>query len=169
MEGEAVNVIKFNVRGLNMLNGKLIIEANFNIESKSVNVQLTPPVNFFHYWSKLSWLFLWILQRVGISYKSSTITPVQVLLILKTINFVNAFYIVLIMLSIWKSIVDECVPKELWFVAEHLQSGGLVRDHICWWFFADRERWQRKYFHFRKIRRRIALILYCYCKVLCFC
>ena len=40
MEGKAVNVIKFNVRGLNLLNGQLTIEASFKIASKSVNVQL---------------------------------------------------------------------------------------------------------------------------------
>lgn len=36
MEGTAVNVIKFNVRGLNLFSGKLIIEASFKISSKSV-------------------------------------------------------------------------------------------------------------------------------------
>lgn len=36
MEGKAFNVIKFNARGLNLLNGKLTIEASFKIASKSV-------------------------------------------------------------------------------------------------------------------------------------
>lgn len=36
MEGKAVNVIKFNVRGLNLLNGQLTIEASFKPASKSV-------------------------------------------------------------------------------------------------------------------------------------
>lgn len=36
MEGKAVNVIKFNARGLNLLNGKLTIEATFKVASKSV-------------------------------------------------------------------------------------------------------------------------------------
>ncbi|CAK7328513.1 unnamed protein product [Dovyalis caffra] len=55
MEGKAVNVIKFNVRGLNLLNGQLTIEASFKTASKS---------------------------RVDISYDSSTIIPDQVKLIL---------------------------------------------------------------------------------------
>ncbi|PPD86074.1 hypothetical protein GOBAR_DD16994 [Gossypium barbadense] len=36
MESKAVNVIKFNARGLKLLNGKLTIEASFKIASKSV-------------------------------------------------------------------------------------------------------------------------------------
>lgn len=36
MEGKAVNVIMFNVRGLNLFSGKLVIEASFTISSKSV-------------------------------------------------------------------------------------------------------------------------------------
>ncbi|KAJ4841873.1 Fibrillin protein 5 [Turnera subulata] len=51
-KGKAVNVIKFNVRGLNLLNGQLTIEASFGIASKS---------------------------RVDIKYDSSTITPDQLL------------------------------------------------------------------------------------------
>ncbi|KAK8586714.1 hypothetical protein V6N13_085738 [Hibiscus sabdariffa] len=50
MESKAVNVIKFNARGLTLLNGKLTIEASFKIASKS---------------------------RVDISYDNSTITPDQ--------------------------------------------------------------------------------------------
>lgn len=37
MEGKAVNVINFNVRGLNLLNGQLTIEASFKTASKSVS------------------------------------------------------------------------------------------------------------------------------------
>lgn len=51
-EGKAVNVIKFNARGLNLLNGKLTIEATFKVASKS---------------------------RVDISYRNSTITPDQLM------------------------------------------------------------------------------------------
>ncbi|WCJ31629.1 hypothetical protein M5689_013107 [Euphorbia peplus] len=51
-KGKAVNVIKFNVRGLNMLNGQLTIEASFKIASKS---------------------------RVEINYESSTIIPDQLM------------------------------------------------------------------------------------------
>ncbi|KAL1806482.1 hypothetical protein ACET3Z_029550 [Daucus carota] len=51
-EGKAVNVIKFNARGLNLLNGKLTIEATFKVASKS---------------------------RVDISYKNSRITPDQLM------------------------------------------------------------------------------------------
>ncbi|EEF40174.1 fibrillin-5, chloroplastic [Ricinus communis] len=51
-KGKAVNVIKFNVRGLNLLNGQLTIEASFQISSKS---------------------------RVEIKYDSSTITPDQLM------------------------------------------------------------------------------------------
>ncbi|KAK3024941.1 hypothetical protein RJ639_042945 [Escallonia herrerae] len=51
-EGKAVNVIKFNARGLNLFNGRLTIEASFKIASKS---------------------------RVDISYNSSTITPEQLM------------------------------------------------------------------------------------------
>ncbi|KAA8531009.1 hypothetical protein F0562_005701 [Nyssa sinensis] len=47
-EGKAVNVVMFNVRGLNLLNGQLKIDASFKITSKS---------------------------RVDISYDNSTITP----------------------------------------------------------------------------------------------
>ena len=36
MEAKAVNVIKFNARGFNFLNGELKIEASFKIASKSV-------------------------------------------------------------------------------------------------------------------------------------
>ncbi|XP_016549697.1 fibrillin-5, chloroplastic isoform X3 [Capsicum annuum] len=50
-EGKAVNVIKFNVRGLSLLSGELRIEATFRIASKS---------------------------RVDISYNSSEITPNQI-------------------------------------------------------------------------------------------
>ncbi|KAJ0041403.1 hypothetical protein Pint_27099 [Pistacia integerrima] len=52
MEGKAVNVIKFNVRGLNLLNGQLTIEASFKIASKS---------------------------RVDINYDNSMITPDQLM------------------------------------------------------------------------------------------
>ncbi|KAL5753969.1 hypothetical protein ACOSP7_022189 [Xanthoceras sorbifolium] len=52
VKGKAVNVIKFNVRGLNMLNGQLTIEAFFKIASKS---------------------------RVDIIYDTSTITPDQLM------------------------------------------------------------------------------------------
>ncbi|KAF8377164.1 hypothetical protein HHK36_030537 [Tetracentron sinense] len=55
-EGKAVNVIKFNVRGLNMLNGQLTIEASFKITSKSVKA-----------------------PRVDIKYENSTITPDQLM------------------------------------------------------------------------------------------
>ncbi|OWM76394.1 hypothetical protein CDL15_Pgr028264 [Punica granatum] len=51
-KGKAANVIKFNVRGLNMLNGQLTIEASFKIASNS---------------------------RVDINYDSSTITPDQLM------------------------------------------------------------------------------------------
>ncbi|KAM3290246.1 fibrillin-5, chloroplastic isoform X1 [Capsicum chacoense] len=51
-EGKAVNVIKFNIRGLSLLSGELRIEATFRIASKS---------------------------RVDISYNSSEITPGQLM------------------------------------------------------------------------------------------
>ncbi|KAK4788285.1 hypothetical protein SAY86_019604 [Trapa natans] len=51
-KGKAANVIRFNVRGLNMLNGQLTIQASFKIVSKS---------------------------RVNISYDNSTITPDQLM------------------------------------------------------------------------------------------
>ncbi|XP_039063923.1 fibrillin protein 5 homolog [Hibiscus syriacus] len=51
-KSKAVNVIKFNARGLKLLNGKLTIEASFKIVSKS---------------------------RVDISYDNSTITPDQLM------------------------------------------------------------------------------------------
>ncbi|KAJ7956970.1 Plastid-lipid-associated protein [Quillaja saponaria] len=51
-KGKAVNVIKFSARGLNLLNGKLSIEASFKIASKS---------------------------RVDISYDNSRITPDQLM------------------------------------------------------------------------------------------
>lgn len=51
-KGKAVNVIMFNVRGLNLFSGKLIIEASFKISSKS---------------------------RVDISYNTSTIVPDQLM------------------------------------------------------------------------------------------
>ncbi|XP_065873335.1 fibrillin-5, chloroplastic [Euphorbia lathyris] len=55
-KGKAVNVIKFNVRGLNLLNGQLTIEASFKIVSKS---------------------------RVEIKYESSTIIPDQLMNMLR--------------------------------------------------------------------------------------
>ncbi|KAF8011914.1 hypothetical protein BT93_I0135 [Corymbia citriodora subsp. variegata] len=51
-EGKAVNVIKFNARGLSMLNGQLMIDASFRVASES---------------------------RVDISYDKSTITPDQLM------------------------------------------------------------------------------------------
>ncbi|CAI0555171.1 unnamed protein product [Linum tenue] len=51
-KSKAVNVIKFNVKGLNLLNGQLAIVASFNIDSKS---------------------------RVTITYRESTITPDQLM------------------------------------------------------------------------------------------
>ncbi|KAF5766736.1 putative plastid-lipid-associated protein [Helianthus annuus] len=51
-KGKAVNEIMFNVRGLNLLSGKLVIEASFNISSKS---------------------------RVDIRYDTSTIVPDQLM------------------------------------------------------------------------------------------
>ncbi|KAK9068608.1 hypothetical protein SSX86_012723 [Deinandra increscens subsp. villosa] len=51
-KGKAVNVIMFNVRGLNLFSGKLVIEASFSISSKS---------------------------RVDIRYNSSTIVPDQLM------------------------------------------------------------------------------------------
>ncbi|KAL9367362.1 hypothetical protein Peur_038561 [Populus x canadensis] len=51
-KGKAVNVINFNVRGLNLLNGQLTIEASFKTASKS---------------------------RVDINYESSTIIPDQLM------------------------------------------------------------------------------------------
>ncbi|KAI3499780.1 hypothetical protein L1887_35590 [Cichorium endivia] len=51
-KGKAVNVIMFNVRGLNLFSGKLIIEASFKISSES---------------------------RVDISYDTSTIIPDQLM------------------------------------------------------------------------------------------
>ncbi|KHG11323.1 putative plastid-lipid-associated 7, chloroplastic -like protein [Gossypium arboreum] len=52
MESKAVNVIKFNARGLKLLNGELTIEASFKIASKS---------------------------RVDVSHDNLTITPDQLL------------------------------------------------------------------------------------------
>ncbi|XP_076919591.1 fibrillin-5, chloroplastic-like [Bidens hawaiensis] len=51
-KGKAVNVIMFNVRGLNLFSGKLVIEASFTISSKS---------------------------RVDIRYDTSTIVPDQLM------------------------------------------------------------------------------------------
>nr|KJB14939.1 hypothetical protein B456_002G151300 [Gossypium raimondii] len=51
-KSKAVNVIKFNARGLKLLNGKLTIETSFKIASKS---------------------------RVDVSYDNSTVTPDQLL------------------------------------------------------------------------------------------
>ncbi|PWA51986.1 plastid lipid-associated protein/fibrillin conserved domain-containing protein [Artemisia annua] len=51
-KGKAVNMIMFNVRGLNLFSGKLIIEASFKISSKS---------------------------RVDIRYNTSTIVPDQLM------------------------------------------------------------------------------------------
>ncbi|XP_060185409.1 fibrillin-5, chloroplastic isoform X1 [Lycium barbarum] len=55
-EGKAVNVIKFNARGLSLLNGELRIEASFKIASKS---------------------------RVDIFYNNSAITPDQLMNVFK--------------------------------------------------------------------------------------
>ncbi|CAI0555170.1 unnamed protein product [Linum tenue] len=48
-ESKAVNVIKFNVKGLNLLNGQLAIVASFNIDSKSV-MKMIPrfPLSLHH-------------------------------------------------------------------------------------------------------------------------
>ncbi|XAR62324.1 hypothetical protein NMG60_11017047 [Bertholletia excelsa] len=51
-QGKAVNVIKFNVRGLNLFNGQLKIEASFTTASES---------------------------RVDIKYENSTVTPNQLM------------------------------------------------------------------------------------------
>nr|XP_043632498.1 fibrillin-5, chloroplastic [Erigeron canadensis] len=51
-KGKAVNVIKFNVRGLNLFSGELIVEASFNVTSKT---------------------------RVDIHYSNSTIVPDQLM------------------------------------------------------------------------------------------
>ncbi|XP_051140492.1 fibrillin-5, chloroplastic [Andrographis paniculata] len=51
-EGKAVNIIKFSSKGLNLLNGQLIIEATFKVASKT---------------------------RVDISYSKSEITPSQLM------------------------------------------------------------------------------------------
>ncbi|KAF8011912.1 hypothetical protein BT93_I0135 [Corymbia citriodora subsp. variegata] len=40
-EGKAVNVIKFNARGLSMLNGQLMIDASFRVASESVKPLVT--------------------------------------------------------------------------------------------------------------------------------
>lgn len=40
MENKAVNVVKFNAKGLTMLSGELTIEASFKIASKTVNAPL---------------------------------------------------------------------------------------------------------------------------------
>lgn len=55
-EGKAVNIIEFNVRGLNLFNGQLKIEASFQVASKS---------------------------RVDIKYIQSTITPDQLMNVFK--------------------------------------------------------------------------------------
>ncbi|KAK3032199.1 hypothetical protein RJ639_035911 [Escallonia herrerae] len=84
-EGKAVNVIKFNARGLNLFNGQLTIEASFKIASKSVkdSTSVTPFSQDFHCNILTSFLFhlsyASILQRVDISYNSSTITPEQLM------------------------------------------------------------------------------------------
>ncbi|KAK9272890.1 hypothetical protein L1049_003269 [Liquidambar formosana] len=44
-QGKAVNVIKFNVRGLNLLNGQLTIEASFKTASKSVKAPTLFPLS----------------------------------------------------------------------------------------------------------------------------
>lgn len=51
-KGKAVNVIKFSVKGLNLLNGQLTVEASFKVASKS---------------------------RVEINYDKSSITPAQLM------------------------------------------------------------------------------------------
>ncbi|KAE8720412.1 putative plastid-lipid-associated protein 7 [Hibiscus syriacus] len=76
-KSKAVNVIKFNARGLKLLNGKLTIEASFEIASKSF-------LSFFHECHKIQktmiMMFLFgILQRVDIRYDNSTITPDQLM------------------------------------------------------------------------------------------
>ncbi|KAG6793192.1 hypothetical protein POTOM_002385 [Populus tomentosa] len=63
-KGKAVNVINFNVRGLNLLSGQLTIEASFKTASKS---------------------------RVDINYESSTIIPDQVNLNLLSNEIYAAF------------------------------------------------------------------------------
>ncbi|TXG60552.1 hypothetical protein EZV62_015125 [Acer yangbiense] len=83
VKGKAVNVIKFNVRGLNLLNGQLTIEASFKIASKSVNARLL----FLLFLFKMNYKtlheievsFLIFLQRVIINYDTSTITPDQLM------------------------------------------------------------------------------------------
>lgn len=110
MEGKAVNVIKFNVRGLNLLNGQLTIEASFKIASKSVKASIL----FCYFVSNSFFLFkvaikllvsfkrllFSILQRVDISYDNSTITPEQVSSPLSTTNSYKCISYIFLQLQI---------------------------------------------------------------------
>ncbi|XP_048128102.1 fibrillin-5, chloroplastic isoform X1 [Rhodamnia argentea] len=84
-QGKAVNVIKFNARGLNMLNGQLTIDASFRVASESVKplsllllFALLLHDLLLIYNSEIFRQFL-LLQRVDISYDKSTITPDQLM------------------------------------------------------------------------------------------
>ncbi|MBA0577616.1 hypothetical protein Golob_025080, partial [Gossypium lobatum] len=66
MESKAVNVIKFNARGLKLLNGKLTIEASFKIASKSDH-------------DSSVFILFQNQQRVDVSHDNLTITPDQLL------------------------------------------------------------------------------------------
>ncbi|XP_022012923.1 fibrillin-5, chloroplastic isoform X1 [Helianthus annuus] len=79
-KGKAVNEIMFNVRGLNLLSGKLVIEASFNISSKSVKPPYLTLFLFLHNLFLSSLCFLsHVSQRVDIRYDTSTIVPDQLM------------------------------------------------------------------------------------------
>lgn len=82
---KATNVIKFNLRGLQLLSGQLTIEASYRIASKTVRVLATlwsyTRVNLFwtsNYFVKLIGISDLLLQRVVIKLERSNITPDQV-------------------------------------------------------------------------------------------
>ncbi|ESR41127.1 hypothetical protein CICLE_v10026263mg [Citrus x clementina] len=63
-KGKAVNVIKFNVRGLNLLNGQLTIEASFKIASKSVKASI-----LFCYFDSNSFFLFKVAIKLLLSFK----------------------------------------------------------------------------------------------------
>lgn len=81
-QGKASNVIKFNVRGFQMLNGQLEIEASYKITAKNVRFSLVLIL------TSISWrgnftlvtFYMLLLQRVEIKLENSAITPDQVLI-----------------------------------------------------------------------------------------
>ncbi|RWW28952.1 hypothetical protein GW17_00006547 [Ensete ventricosum] len=83
---KATNVIKFNLRGLQLLSGQLTIEASYRIASKTVRVLSCYLLELYTSRSfrnikllvKLIDIFDLLLQRVDIKLERSNITPDQV-------------------------------------------------------------------------------------------